>query len=150
MIRHNGAVCVIPLTADGAVYMVRQYRYPYAMELLEIPAGKLEVGENPDEAAARELEEETGMRAGTIEYIGDYFGSPAILEERIRMYVARDLVPTAQHLDADEFLAVEKIPLDRLVEAVLAGEIPDGKTQVAVLRLAETERRRGVEKENLI
>ncbi len=142
VIRHNGAVCVIPVTEDEQVYMVRQYRYPYAQMMLEIPAGKLERGEDPAPAAARELEEETGMRAERLTYMGDYFGSPAILEERIGMYLAEGLVPTAQHLDADEFLTVEKIPLATLVDAVLAGEIPDGKTQVAVLRLAELLRRR--------
>lgn len=142
VIRHQGAVCVIPITKDEEVYMVRQYRYPYDMVLLEIPAGKLERGEDPALAAARELEEETGMRAGKLTYIGDYFGSPAILEERIGMYLAEDLVPTAQHLDEDEFLTVEKIPVSELVDAILAGEVPDGKTQVGILRVYEMLRRR--------
>ena len=144
VIRHHGAVCVIPITKEGEVYMVRQYRYPYDTVLLEIPAGKLEPGEDPAPAAARELEEETGMRAGKLTYIGAYFGSPAILEERIGMYVAEDLEPTAQHLDEDEFLTVEKIPITTLVDAILAGEIPDGKTQVGILRVHEMLRRRTI------
>ena len=82
------------------------------------------------------------MRAGKLTYIGDYFGSPAILEERIGMYLAEDLVPTAQHLDEDEFLTVEKIPVSELVDAILAGEVPDGKTQVGILRVYEMLRRR--------
>lgn len=142
VIRHQGAVCVIPVTKENEVYMVRQYRYPYATVLLEIPAGKLEPGEDPAPAAERELEEETGMRAGKLTYIGDYFGSPAILEERIGMYLAEELVPTAQHLDEDEFLTVEKIPISTLVDSILAGEIPDGKTQVGILRVNEMLRRR--------
>ena len=83
------------------------------------------------------------MRAGRLTYIGDYFGSPAILEERIGMYLAEELEPTAQHLDEDEFLTVEKIPITTLVDAILAGEIPDGKTQVGILRANEMLRRRG-------
>ena len=87
------------------------------------------------------------MRAGKLTYIGDFFSSPAILEERIGMYLAEDLTPTHQHLDEDEFLTVEKIPMETLVDMVLAGEIPDGKTQTAILRVNEMLKRRQKAKE---
>ena len=119
----------------GAVYLVRQWRAGYRGVTLEIPAGKLDPGEtDTSEAAARELREETGAVAGRMTSLGDYYGSPAILEERIAMYLAEDLTFGETDFDEDEFLAPVKMPLDDLVREVLAGQIPDGKTQVAALR----------------
>lgn len=142
-IRHIGAVCVIPVTSDGNVLCVRQYRYPYATELLEIPAGKLDSREEDHrEAALRELAEETGARCKTLTYLGKYYGSPAILDEAIDMFLAEDLTMGEIHLDDDEFLDLVKIPLSKLVDMVLAGEVPDGKTQAAVMRVHEMLRRR--------
>ncbi len=144
---HVGAVCVIPLTEQGEVICVRQYRYPFADVLLEIPAGKLDSpDEDPTEAALRELREETGATCQHLTYLGKYFGSPALIGETIHMYLAEGLSFGELDLDEDEFLEVERIPLSELVEGVLAGEIPDGKTQVAVLRAAEMLRRRGESK----
>ena len=142
-IRHIGAVCVLPLTADNEVLCVEQYRYPFAKVLTEIPAGKLDSkDEDRAEAALRELREETGARCKKLTHLGAYYGSPAILDEAIDMYLAEDLTMGDLDLDEDEFLDVVKIPLDELVNRVLAGEIPDGKTQVAVMRVQEMLRRR--------
>ena len=143
-IRHIGAVCVIPLTKEHEVLCVRQYRYPFAEILTEIPAGKLDSKtEDRAEAALRELREETGARCGKLTHLGRYYGSPAILDEAIDMYLAEDLTMGECDLDDDEFLDVVKIPLTELVDDVLAGKIPDGKTQIAALRAYEMLRRRG-------
>lgn len=141
--RHIGAVCVLPLDRDGTVHCVRQYRYPHAEVLLEIPAGKLD-SKTEDHAAAalRELREETGFRCGRLTYMGNIYTSPAILDEVIGLYLAEDLTPGETQFDDDEFLAPVGIPLARLVDGVMAGEIPDAKTQLAVMRVAELLRRR--------
>ncbi len=133
--RHKGAVAVLPLTVSGDVVIEEQYRYAHDRILFEIPAGKLEITDrDPAEAALRELREETGYRAERLIPLGVYIPSPAILTERIHLYLATGLRQGERELDADEFLTVRHIPLDTLVEMVLAGEIPDGKTQIAVLR----------------
>ena len=142
--RHIGAVCVLPLDRDGTVHCVRQYRYPHAEVLLEIPAGKLDSRtEDRAAAAVRELREETGFRCGKLTFLGDIYTSPAILDEVIGLYLAEDLTPGETQFDDDEFLAPVGIPLERLVDSVMAGEIPDAKTQLAVLRVRELLRRRG-------
>ena len=142
VIRHKGAVCVIPLDRDGNVILVRQYRYAVAQTMTEIPAGKLDsVEEAPEAAALRELEEETGYRASRLVSLGIYLGSPAILDEKIYMYAALDLTLGETHPDEGEYLSVEKIKLEDAVELVLSGKIPDGKTQVALLRLYEMKQR---------
>lgn len=135
IVRHNGAVCIIPLTDENEVILERQYRYAQGQVILEIPAGKLDsADEDPLSAAKRELREETGAVAGKMTYLGLYIGSPALLDEKIYMYLAEDLTFGECERDDDEFLSVEKIPLDKMVEKILAGEVPDGKTQAAVLR----------------
>lgn len=138
---HNGAVCVIPLTDSGCVVLERQYRYAVGKLMTEIPAGKLEPGEDPLECAKRELEEETGFIAGEMIKIGDYYGSPAILSEHITMYLARKLRKGTSHFDSDEFLETFEIPLDVLVEKVMNGEITDAKTQLCALKAKEYLRR---------
>ncbi len=143
-VQHVGAVTVLPLTNEGEVLLERQYRYPFGDILVEIPAGKLNSPEeDPRKAALRELKEETGAVAGELVYLGDFYGSPAILGERVRMYLARDLVFEERMPDEDEFLEVFRMPLDELVEEVLAGNIPDGKTQTAVLRVAAMLKKEG-------
>lgn len=142
--RHIGAVCVIPLLDDGRVLMERQYRYAAGRVLLEIPAGKLETkDEEPLLAAARELREETGAVAGKYTYLGKMLGSPAILSEQVYMYLAEQLSFENTSPDDDEFIEIEKIPLERLYEMVMSGEIEDSKTQIAVLK---TRQLRGNEK----
>lgn len=136
-VKHIGAVCVIPITDDGEVILERQYRYSVDRVLIEIPAGKLDyVGEDFCEAALRELREETGAVASEMIDMGDYFGSPAIMGEHIRMFMAKGLTFGETELDEGEFLEVFKVPLSEAVEMVLRGEITDGKTQVAILRAA--------------
>lgn len=134
IVRHPGAVCVIPVTDDGDVIMVRQFRYAFDRVLLEIPAGKLEPGEDPLCAALRELEEETGMVAESVQHIGELYTTVAILDEKIQMYLATGLTYKNAHPDEDEFLEVEKVPLSTLVKMVMDGEIQDSKTQVAILK----------------
>ena len=134
-IKHVGAVCVIPICDNGDVLCVRQFRYPFGEPLIEIPAGKLDSpDENPDSAVRRELREETGAVSNKITYLGQYYGSPAILDERIYMYMAEDLSFGETDFDEDEFIEPLRIPLEALVQMVLEGKIRDGKTQIAALR----------------
>ncbi len=142
--RHIGAVCVLPLDRDGVVHCVRQYRYPHGEVLLEIPAGKLDSKtEDRASAALRELQEETGYRCGRLTFLGSIYTSPAILDEVIGLYLAEELTPGETHFDEDEFLAPVAVPLEELADRVMRGEIPDAKTQLAVLRVRELLRRRG-------
>lgn len=135
-VKHIGAVCVLALTDENEVIMERQFRYPFDRVLIEIPAGKLDrADEDLREAALRELREETGITPTEITFIGDFLGSPAILGERIAMFFARGLSYGEQKLDDDEFLDVFRMPLNEAVEKVISGEIADGKTQVAVLKV---------------
>ena len=134
IVRHPGAVCVIPVTKDMDVVTVKQYRYAFEQIMLEIPAGKLEPGENPLEAVKRELEEESGVVAGKIEYLGEIFTTVAIFDEKIHLYLATELEFKDAHPDDDEFLEVENIPLEKLYEMVMNGEIKDAKTQIAILK----------------
>ena len=134
VIRHPGAVAVVPMTEDGNVILVRQYRYPFAQVMLEIPAGKLDPGEDPLDCATRELTEETGYAAAEIVSLGVFYPSVAILDEKIHLYLARGLTFCATNPDDDEFLHVEQRPLKEMVEAVMRGEVPDGKTQTAILK----------------
>lgn len=134
-VRHPGAVCVVPINERGEVLCVRQYRYTHGRVFLEIPAGKLEPGETDRPAAAlRELREETGARCETLTYIGDFIPSPAILGEVISMYIAEGLSMGETDPDDDEFIDVEAIPLEKLAEACVSGEISDGKTIASVLK----------------
>ena len=137
VIRHIGAVCVIPVTDDGYAVMERQYRYPVGEVILEIPAGKLDSrDEGHEEAARRELEEETGYHAAQLIPLGKFYPACAYSDEAIWMYLAKGLTKGDRHLDADEFLDVELIHLSDLVKQVMEGEIPDAKTQIAILKAA--------------
>ena len=137
VIRHVGAVGVIPVTDDGKVIVERQFRYPLNRVITEIPAGKLDsTAEDRLSAAKRELEEETGYTAGEWIELGDFIPTCAYCDERITLYLARDLSLGQRHLDEDEFLNFEAVPLKELVEQVMNGTITDGKTQVAILKAA--------------
>lgn len=133
---HSGGVCVLPIDENGMVTMVRQYRYGVGEVTLEIPAGKLERGEDPLEAVKRELSEETGYTADEIIPLHLDYSSPAILSEVIYIYLARGLHGGKPHPDEDEFLEIERHSLSELLEMVMAGEIADGKTQIAILKAA--------------
>ena len=134
VVYHPGGVAVLALDEDKTVYLVRQYRYPFQEVVAELPAGKLERGEDPCEAAIRELREETGAVAGTFESLGELYPSPGYCGEIIRMYLARDLTFGGTDLDEDEFLNLERVPFETLVQQVLSGEVRDAKTIAAVLK----------------
>lgn len=137
VLRDCRAVCVLPLDRDGMVTMVSQYRYAHSKVLLEIPAGKLDAGEDFLDAAKRELMEETGIVARKYTFLGEIYTTPAFVDEVIYMYLATELEEGGeQHLDEDEFLNVEKISLDTLIQMTLDGRIRDAKTQTAVLKVA--------------
>lgn len=134
-LRHVGAVCVLPLFEDGTVLIERQYRYPVAKVLTEIPAGKLNSkSEDRLEAAKRELREETGLLAQRWTSLGIFYPACAYSDETIEMFLARDITQGQRELDEDEFLNVERVSLEALVQQVLAGQLPDAKTQLAVLK----------------
>lgn len=134
VIRHVGAAAVVPLTDEGNVILVRQYRYPFSQVMLEIPAGKLNIDEDPIDCAKRELIEETGYDAKEFVYLGAFYPSVAMLNEVIHLFLAKNMTLRETNLDEDEFLHVEQRPLGEVVEAVMRGEIPDGKTQTAILK----------------
>ena len=137
MVDHVGAVCVLPITEDGMVYVERQYRYPLGRVITEVPAGKLDSDEEDIlEAAKRELHEETGLTADSWTHLGLFYPAAAYCNEVITLYLARDLHQAAQELDEDEFLDVVKLPFAELVDQVMTGRIPDAKTQTIVLKAA--------------
>ena len=137
VIRHVGAVCVVPVTDDGRVTVERQYRYPIDQVITEIPAGKLDSREEDRlHAAQRELKEETGITADSWTDMGLYYPAAAYSDEKITMYLARGLHRGEQRLDEDEFLNVELVSMEELIEEILTGKITDGKTQAAILKAA--------------
>lgn len=134
VIRHPGGVCVVAVNEKKEVYFVKQFRYPHKKVLLEIPAGKLEYGENPLECGKRELREEAGFTADDFRSLGCLYPTPAYDTEIIYMYLASGLHKSQQSLDEDEFLDVLTIPLDEAVKMVMNNEIEDAKTQLALLK----------------
>ena len=135
VVDHPGGVCVLALDDQERVLVVSQFRYPYGEVLRELPAAKLEYGEDPAQAAIRELREETGAVAGTFQPLGELYPSPGYCGEIIRMYLARDLSFGDTDPDEDEFLGLERVPFSQLVEQVMSGEIKDAKTIAAVLKV---------------
>ena len=135
VVEHPGGVCVAALTDEEELLFVRQFRYPYQEVLLEIPAGKLTPGEDPLACGMRELKEETGASAAQYESLGRLYPSPGYCGEVIHMYMATGLSYGEMQPDEDEFLEVEKIPLEEAVRRILSGEITDAKTQAAVLKV---------------
>ena len=135
VVHHHGGVGVVPLTEAGEVYMVRQFRYAFGRELLEIPAGKLEQGENPAEAGFRELREECGLEARGLIPLGAVYPSVGYDTEVIHLFLATDLHPVEACPDEDEFLTLEKWKLEDLVQQVLADNICDAKTVAAILKV---------------
>lgn len=131
---HPGGAAALPLNEDGTVTVVRQYRYPFGRVLTEIPAGKLEPNEDPKEAILRELEEEIGAKAAELIDLGCVYTSPGITQEVLYLYLARGLTYGECCPDEDEFLEIERIPFDVLLQQVMDGEIKDAKTVAAVLK----------------
>ena len=135
VIRHIGAVAVVPVTDDGNVIVERQFRYPLHEVITEIPAGKLDnAAEDRLSAAQRELREETGYTADNWQELGDFHPTPAYCDENITLYLATGLHLGQRELDEDEFLNVVAVPLEELVADIMAGRITDGKTQTAILK----------------
>ncbi len=137
IVEHSGGVCVAAVTDDDELFFVRQFRYPYKKVLLELPAGKLEKGENPLDAGKRELQEECGVVADEIISMGTVYPTVAYCSEIIYLYAAKNLTATKQNLDDGEFLQVEKIKISDAVDMVMNGEISDSKTAVLILKLAK-------------
>lgn len=134
VIEHPGGVCVAALTEKEELLFVDQFRYPYMETVLELPAGKLEYGEDPFEAGKRELQEETGAAAENYRDLGKLYPTPGYCGEIIHMYLAENLTFSEQHLDEDEFLEVRRIPLEEAFQMVMRNEIRDSKTQVGILK----------------
>lgn len=137
VVDHNGGVAIVGLTESGEVLLVRQFRAPYKETIYEIPAGKLEKGEDPYEAAIREFEEECGCRAENFTYMGQLYPTPGYCGEIIRLYYATGLEFGEQHLDEDEFLDVYKVPLEEAFNRCMSGEIKDSKTLVGIMKIRE-------------
>lgn len=131
---HPGGVAVMPVDDDGFAYMVSQYRYPMSDLLLEIPAGKLEPGEDTAQCARRELSEETGIEAETFEYLGEVYPSPGFCRESLYIYLATGLSFGLSHPDENEFLDVKRVHMDELFAMAMDGRMKDAKTIIAVLK----------------
>ena len=134
VVQHPGGVAVLAMDAQEQVYMVEQFRYPTGQALWELPAGKLEYGEDPRECGIRELKEETGCTAEQFELLGALWPTPAYCNERIYIYLATGLNQGEQSLDENEFLTARRMPLAKVQEMILTGEIEDAKTQIGVLK----------------
>ncbi len=132
---HPGSAVIVPLFDDLTVALVRQYRHAAGQYLLELPAGTLEKGETPEEAAIRELEEEIGWRAGKIEKLSSFFVSPGFLSEEMHLFIAQNLTESIQNLDEDEALTFERLPLTNAILMAASGQLRDAKT-IAGLFLA--------------
>ena len=134
IVHHPGGVGILALDVNNQVLTVTQYRYAYGKTLLEIPAGKLEYGEDPREAAIRELREETGAVAGRFEFMGELYPTPGYCDEIIRLFLARDLTFGETDPDEDEFLTLQRVPFEEMLQKSLSGELTDAKTVAAVLK----------------
>ena len=133
IVEHGGAVAVVPLDTEMNVLLVRQYRKPVEQELLEVPAGGLEEGEDPETCARRELEEETGYTAGQMERLAYFFTTPGFCNEEMHAFLATVLAPGRAHPEADESIEVVRVPLASVPEMIQRGEIRDAKSIVCLL-----------------
>lgn len=145
VVEHPGGVTILPVDGEGNCYMVRQFRYPTGHMMLEAPAGKLEYGEDHRDCAVRELSEETGFTADELIYLGGFYTSPGFSTELLHIYLALGLHAGKSHLDEGEFLNVEKLPLQQLIHMVMANEIEDAKTMIAVLKAEKVLKERAKE-----
>ncbi len=134
IIRHQGAAAVVPIDESGHVHLVRQYRHAIGEWILEVPAGKLEPGESPEECVRREVEEEVGMKAGRLDSLGSIRTTPGFTDEKIWLYLATELSPGLQALEDDEALEIRRMPLAGAITLVDRGEISDSKSVIALLK----------------
>ena len=135
VVEHPGAVAVVPVLPDGRVLLIRQFRKPVEEAILEIPAGKLEKGEDPKTCAVRELEEETGFRAGELEPIMSFFPSPGFSDERIHLFKATGLIKGEENTEDDEIIETVPLPISEALKLIEEGKIKDGKTIIGLLSL---------------
>ena len=133
MVEHDGGSCVLCIE-DGKVLLVKQFRYPHGQELWEIPAGKVNKGESPEQTAIRELEEECGIKAEKMEKLFEVYPTTAYTNEVIHIYRATGLTNVKAHLDEDEFLSAQWIDIEQVKLMMDSGEIKDGKTLIALLK----------------
>ncbi|HNK62761.1 MAG TPA: NUDIX hydrolase [Anaerolineales bacterium] len=133
IVEHGGSVVIIPVDAEGNLLLVRQYRHAAGMDLLELPAGTRNGDEPYEECAAREIREETGMEAGILKHVGSFYLAPGYSTEYMGVFLAMDLKPNPLEMDEDEFLSLEKIPVQEALAMAERGEMPDAKTLAALL-----------------
>ena len=133
IIEHNGGAVIAALTEDKKLVMVRQYRKPADKVMLDVPAGKIDPGEMPLEAAVRELKEETGYTASKVEFLTEFYPSVGYSEERLYLYLCTGLTPGETCFDENEAIEIEEIDLDRLFKMAMSGELDDAKTIIAIL-----------------
>jgi ADP-ribose pyrophosphatase len=137
VVHHPGGAGVVAVFDDNTVALVRQYRQPPVRYLLELPAGRLDPPERPEECAARELEEEIGVRAGRLEKLSEFFTTPGFCEEKLWVYLATALTETRQNLEGDEMLEIVRVSFPRAFEMIVDGEIEDAKTIIGLLLAAQ-------------
>jgi len=136
VVHHRGSAVILPAFDDGTIALVRQYRHPTVKYMLELPAGGLDNRERPEEAAARELEEELGLVAGKLEKLCEFFVSPGFCAEKMWLYLATDLTETARRPEDDEVIEVVRLPIKRALQMITDGEIEDAKTIIGLMLAA--------------
>lgn len=134
LVEHPGGVGIVAVDENGNVLLVEQFRKPYEKNIIEIPAGKLEKGEDVSECGMRELQEETGYIAKSFEFLGECYPSVGYTDEVIRLFLATDLVKKEQNLDDDEFLSVLRIPIKDMLKRIMDNEVKDAKTAIGILK----------------
>jgi ADP-ribose pyrophosphatase len=136
VVHHPGGAGVVAVFDDGTIPLVRQYRHPAVRYVLELPAGRLDAPERPEECAARELEEEIGVRAGRLEKLAEFFTTPGFCEEKLWVYLATDLTETKQNLEGDELLEIVRVTFTQAFGMIADGEIEDAKTIIGLMLAA--------------
>lgn len=140
LVWHPDAVCVVVLTKDNHTILVRQYRKPLEQHILEIPAGKIDDGESPLQAAVRELEEEVGYLSGDVRHVMDFYSSPGFCNEKLSLFVAENVELGEQNLDDGEFIEIVRLPFTEVVEMAARGELGDAKTVAGIFAVAHLRR----------
>src|ERR1700753_4200805 len=137
VVRHPGGTAAVAYFDDGTVALVRQYRHPPARFTLELPAGKLDAGERPEQTAARELEENSGFAAGRMEQLSEFYSTPGFCDEKLWVFLATELRETERHCEDDEIIEIVRVPFTRALEMIASGEIEDAKTIIGLMLAAQ-------------
>ncbi|MGI6713022.1 MAG: NUDIX hydrolase [Bacillota bacterium] len=140
IVEHGGAVAIVPINKDGNIILVKQFRKPLEQETIEIPAGKLNPGENPEKCALRELQEEIGYTAEKLEYKFSYYTSPGFCNEILHLFFASNLKESKKPCDEDEIIEITQVSLQKALHMIMKGEIIDGKTITGILALFQEEK----------